>query len=94
MGMFELEWLPRALFTITMGLALLLGTTVLVAPSVARMNTARGSQVVQLFAKDATLRKTALASALGLVATACVFFRTPRTARKVPESATHDSSAE
>ncbi len=94
MDSFDGGWLPRAMFTITMGLALLLGTTVLVAPFVARWNMARGSQVMQLFAKDATLRKTAVASACGLAVTACVFFRSPRTARKEPESTTRDLSAE
>jgi hypothetical protein len=94
MGMFEFGWLPRALFKITMALALMLGTTVLVAPFVARWNAARGSQVMQLFAHDATLRKTAVASACGLAVTACVFFRSPRTARKEPEATTRNLSAE
>jgi hypothetical protein len=30
-----------------------------------------------LFARDATLRRTTIASALGLLVTACVFFRPP-----------------
>jgi hypothetical protein len=34
-----------------------------------------------LFARDATLRKTTIATALGLAVTACVFFRPAPTAR-------------
>ena len=33
------------------------------------------SRVVTLFARDAAVRRTALASAIGLAATACIFFR-------------------
>ena len=91
--MFHFAWLPRVLFAITMGLALLLGTTVLVAPLAARLSSVRDVRVLQLFASDATLRKTALASGCGLVVTAWVFFRQPRTPRKAPETATHESPA-
>jgi hypothetical protein len=73
--------LPRILFVSTMGLALLFGTTVLVAPPIARLSAARNAPVIQLFAKDATLRRTTLASAVGLAVTAWIFFRTPRAAR-------------
>jgi hypothetical protein len=86
-------WLPRLLFVITMALALLLGTTVLVAPLAVRFGFASEERVVQLFAKDATLRRTSLASACGLAVTAWVFFRPPRTPRKTPDGATLESPA-
>jgi hypothetical protein len=35
------------------------------------------SRLVALFARDATLRRTTLASTVGLIVTACVFFRPP-----------------
>jgi hypothetical protein len=35
------------------------------------------SRTMTIFARDVTLRRTAIASALGLIATACVFFRSP-----------------
>ena len=36
-----------------------------------------GPRWLELFARDATLRRTAVASALGLVVTASIFFRAP-----------------
>jgi hypothetical protein len=36
-----------------------------------------GARLVALFSRDATLRRTALASGVGLAVTACVFFRVP-----------------
>jgi hypothetical protein len=93
MGLFSFAWLPRFLFAITMGLALLLGTTVLAAPLAARLTIARNVRLVQLFAKDAVLRRTSLASAGGLAITSWVFFRPPRTPRKAPPAATHESPA-
>ena len=63
-------WLPRLLFLGTLGAAGGLGLAVLAAPwgpaSVA---------VVGLFAADPTVRRTALASAVGRPVTAFVFFR-------------------
>jgi hypothetical protein len=93
MGLFHFAWLPRFLFAVTMGLALLLGTTVLAAPLAAQFRATRTVLVIHLFAHDATLRKTALASACGLAITAWVFFRPPRTPRPAPEKATHESPA-
>jgi hypothetical protein len=93
MGLFHGAWLPRVLFVITMGLALLLGATVLAAPLAAQLAAVRDVRLVHLFAKDATLRRTSLASACGLAITAWVFFRPPRTPRKAPEAVTHESPA-
>lgn len=93
MGFFQFAWLPRVLFAITMMLALLLGATVLAAPLAVRFSIARNERVLQLFAKDATLRRTSLASACGLAVTAWVFFRPPRSPRKAPDSTSQESPA-
>jgi hypothetical protein len=94
MRLFEFGWLPRLLFKITMALALLLGTTVLVAPMVVGMNSVRDVRVVHLFARDSVLRKTALASAFGLAVNACVFFRSPRTPLLEPDPAPPEPATE
>ncbi len=93
MGLFHGAWLPRVLFAITMGLALLLGAAVLAAPLAAQLTMALDVRLIHLFATDATLRRTSLASACGLAITAWVFFRPPRTPRKAPLAATHESPA-
>jgi hypothetical protein len=72
--------LPRLLFCLTAGLALTLGGLVglagLLDPGGA---TPSGwSRLVAVFARDAVVRRTAAASAAGLLVTACVFFRPPR----------------
>lgn len=64
-------WLPRLLFrlagTASAGLILL----VLLAPLLDH----GGVRLLAVFARDATMRRTALAGALGLLASACIFFR-------------------
>ena len=63
---------PRLLFGLAcVASAGLLGL-VLVAPLLAP-----GPAWLALFAHDAAVRRTAVASALGLLVTACVFFRPP-----------------
>ncbi|TMQ31875.1 MAG: hypothetical protein E6K70_21640 [Planctomycetota bacterium] len=42
------------------------------------------SRLVSVFAHDRTLRRTSVASALGLLVSACVFFRIPGAPRRVP----------
>jgi hypothetical protein len=76
-------WLPRWLFRCACGIAGLLVLAVLVAPALAGWaEAAEGeppwARIVLLFARDATVRQISLASALGLVATACTFFTTSR----------------
>ena len=77
--------LPRFLFCVTVGSAAGLFLLVIVAPWLD--NTFSGPRgwlrLVALFAHDATLRRTALASALGLLVTAFVFFRRPRLPRRL-----------
>jgi hypothetical protein len=69
--------LPRFLFVLGILLATLLVLLVAVAPQVdntgARPHGA--ARVVAVFARDATLRRTSIASAAGLAVAACVFFR-------------------
>jgi hypothetical protein len=64
-------WLPRLLWRLTLGVSILLILLVLTAPW---LDT--GEQPwLKLFAKDAVVRRTSLASAVGLLATAAIFFR-------------------
>lgn len=42
------------------------------------------ARLLTLFANDAAVRRTALASAIGLTVTACVFFRQSGAGRSVP----------
>jgi hypothetical protein len=72
------SWLPWLLFRLTLGVSILLILLVLLTPlldnEVARPH--GWARLVRIFARDATLRRTAVASAIGLMVTACVFFRT------------------
>ena len=69
---------PRLLYRLTVGLSFLLFLLVALAPLVD--NGATGPDAVgrsvALFAHDVPLRRTALASSIGLLVTASVFFRT------------------
>ncbi len=68
--------LPRLLFLLTAGLALALLLAVVLAPWLLE-DAADDShpQLLLLFARDVVVRRTAVASGLGLFVTACVFFR-------------------
>ena len=76
---YQPSWVPRLLFWLTVGLAAALLASVLLAPVVPQGETQASvwSRLVALFAQDLTLRRTAVASAVGLIATACVFFNPP-----------------
>jgi hypothetical protein len=77
---------PRLLFRLACGAAALLVAAVLAAPWLDAGGRAGGvspllpgwRRLVALFARDAALRRTSLASAAGLLVTACVFFRPPQ----------------
>lgn len=71
--------LPTALFGLNLILAAGLVLLVLLAPwgPDQGMGTSSWQHVWALFAADLTVRRTALASAVGLVVTAFVFFRHP-----------------
>jgi hypothetical protein len=76
-------WLSRWLYGLSLSLAACLIFLVILAPfgddGVVRPH--GGGRWVTLFARDATLRKTTVATALGLAVTACVFFRPAPRAR-------------
>jgi hypothetical protein len=75
--------LARSLFAAACAAALLLCAAVVAAPWLAGGEAAGWRRVLALFAHDAALRRTSLASAAGLVVTACVFFRPgPRPPRR------------
>jgi hypothetical protein len=76
-------WLPRALFLGTLCCATGLAVAVGAAPWMATQMT-RPNRAVHLFAEDLAVRRTALASSIGLAVTAFVFFRppAPRPAKK------------
>ncbi len=65
--------LPRLLFVLAFALSLLLIVLVIAAPLVDN----GGARLLSLFARDPALRRTAVACAVGLIVTACVFFRAP-----------------
>ncbi|MFN4261072.1 MAG: hypothetical protein ACK4RK_17420 [Gemmataceae bacterium] len=69
--------LPHLLFRLTLLAAVGLLGLVILAPLLVATLSADGvwQRIVALFADDATVRQTACACAIGLVATACVFFR-------------------
>lgn len=70
-------WLPRWLFRVTLGVSAGLLLAVILSPLLepATPDPAGWSRLLALFARDGTLRRTALASAAGLTVTACIFFR-------------------
>ena len=70
------RWFGRLPFTACLLAAAALAGLVAVAPAVAPPGPPHG--LLGLFAHDATVRRTALGSAVGLVATAFAFFRPPR----------------
>lgn len=80
-SLFEL-WLHRWLFRLSLLIAAALGLGVLILPWVSLPEASDvATKVGLLFAQDATLRQTAVISAVGLWLTAIIFFR-PREARQ------------
>jgi hypothetical protein len=72
--------MPRFLYWLTLSMASVLILLVLVTPTLDNgADEPHGaSRYLALFARDPVLRRTAVASAIGLTVTACVCFRTPR----------------
>jgi len=70
-------WFPRLLFRFCFLSAVLLVGVVLLAPLLddGTSPTEGVGRMLGLFARDATLRRTAVASAVGLAVSAVVFFR-------------------
>jgi len=65
--------ISRLLYWLVLGLATGLFLLVLLAPLIDNGSV----RVLTLFAGDPVVRRTALASAIGLAVTACIFFRLP-----------------
>jgi hypothetical protein len=76
--------IPRLCFLLATGTALSLIALVYGAPIVhnGAITAGRWSNVMLVFAEDSTLRRTAVASAIGLFVTALVFFRAPGLPRR------------
>jgi len=76
---FRVSWHQRILFFGTCALSAGLLAFVLAAPLLVRSMPERASwsQLAGLFAGDVALRRITAASAIGLLVTACVFFRPP-----------------
>ena len=72
-----MAWFSRLLFRLTVALAALLVVLVVAAPLLDRPEARPEGwrRVPALFARDVTLRRTAVASAVGLAVSACIFFR-------------------
>ncbi|MBY0527517.1 MAG: hypothetical protein K2R98_29240 [Gemmataceae bacterium] len=75
--------LPRMLYWLTLTLSVGLFVLVISAPLFDDgMDGSQGvARAASLFAHDATLRRTSIACSIGLLVTACVFFRQPEAAR-------------
>lgn len=88
-------WLPLMLFGGVMLVAILLLAVVTAMPFVvAELPTTH--PLLVMFAEDATVRRTSIAGAIGLIVTACVFFR-PNAAvlgrKPSPKPPPHDTMA-
>ena len=88
------SWLPRLLFRVTFLLAIVLISLVVLAPFFGDQRTAdRGpTRWIALFARDVALRRTAIASAIGLGVTASIFYRPQIRRRPAPPRAQPTSS--
>jgi hypothetical protein len=71
--------LPRMLFRLVVGMSFVLILLVIVSPFVHERlpRPTQWSRFLDVFAQDPTLRRTASAAAIGLLVTACIFFRQP-----------------
>jgi hypothetical protein len=88
------SWLPRLLFRFTFLLALVLISVVVLAPFFGDQKTAAGGPAkwIGLFSRDLALRRTAIASAIGLGVTASIFYRPQIRRRPAPPRAQPASS--
>src|SRR5437588_12739674 len=70
-------WLVRLLFWLAVAAAAILFLMVLLAPALdnGQPKPSGPRRLAAIFARDRTLRRTAVAAALGLLATACIFLR-------------------
>jgi hypothetical protein len=89
---FKEVWLPWTLHIAALGAAACLAVAVLIAPWLA--DPAEPS-LWTLYANDVTVRRTSIFSALGLAATAFIFFKPKRPPAKPskPDTSTHVAGA-
>ncbi len=82
-GRLRFPWLTWLLFRLTLLLAGVLVLLVVICPlfDVDGTRPAGWHLLVKLFAQDVSVRRTALASAIGLIVTAAIFFRAGRLPR-------------
>jgi len=78
-------WLPWFLFRLTLAAAGMLILVVVLTPvlDTADPEPHGWQSAVALFARDVAVRRTAIASAIGLAVTACIFFRSGSLARSL-----------
>jgi hypothetical protein len=74
-----ITWFPRLLLRITLTASALLILLVILSPLLDNGEPPPEGigRLLAVFARDAATRRTAVASALGLTVTACIFFRSP-----------------
>lgn len=84
------RFISSVLFLFTVAAALAIGGLVVAAPWLTEIETDPPiwERIVRLFAEDITVQRTALASSLGLIVTAWVFFRPRPAVRSVAETKT------
>ncbi len=86
-------WLPLMLFCGAMLVAILLLAVVTALPFLIE-ELPFTHPLLEMFAADATVRRASIAGAIGLIVTACVFFRPDPAARKrSPKKPPHDTMA-
>jgi hypothetical protein len=75
---YRFPWIPRFLFVLSVLTSLALFMMVFAAPALDNGEpTPKGAaRLPALFARDKLVRRTATGGAIGLLATACIFFRT------------------
>ena len=73
----RITWLPRLLFVLAVAMSSVLFVVVFAAPALDNgdLTPVGAARLTALFARDAMVRRTAIAGAIGLFATACIFFR-------------------
>jgi hypothetical protein len=67
-------WLPMMLFAVTLLFAILFLLLIIISPMLVEYFD-HTNRVLHLFSEDATVRRTCIAGAIGLLVTAFVFFR-------------------
>lgn len=86
LNQFQDTWLPRILFYATLALAVFLILLVLAAPLLVAWRVGH-SPLIDVFAEDVAVRRTALGAAVGLAVTAYLCFRPKPESQQPPAEA-------